>query len=107
MAAKLEMLELLRALLLLRIAVFENNIPNESAGICFNVWFFGDDSLIYPFFKRCKSSSGSIKYPVTGGVSAYGNNENKWIGEYGKCRIKLLDELIMVIEMDLAEGKYA
>ena len=108
MATKLEMLELLRALLLLRIAVFENKIPNESNGICFNVWLFGgDDLLIYPFLKRCKSSPWSIKYPVIGGVSAYDNSENKWVGEYGKGRIKLLDELIMAIETDITEGKYA
>lgn len=108
MATKLEMLELLRALLLLRISVFENKIPNESAGICFNAWCFGAEHwVITPFFERCKSSSGSKKYPVIGGVSAYGNNENKWIGEYGERRIKLLDELIMAIEIDIAEGKYA
>lgn len=109
MATKLETLKLLRALLLLRVAVFENEIPNKIGGICWNVWFYyGDPSLIKLFLERCESFSGCMEFPVMGGHNAFLNNKiDKWTGEYGERRIKLLDELIMVIEIDIAEGKYA
>lgn len=74
-----------------------------SDGLCSNTDI--SSALMEKYFKKWKHFSGNNIYPVTiknkNPGSLYDNSLNKYLGKYGKKRIKLLNFIIKSIEKDL------
>lgn len=81
-------------------------VPRNFLGICGNLSHLldgdGGGFVVARLSKGWPEHSGDGVYPIVGGVEAYWKTRNKWSGEQGEARKRLLDYMIAKLEQEIS-----